>query len=386
MIKHKPLLLIVICILLTGCWDSIGIEDRGFVVGTTIDLHDNTEELIVTNQFVIPAGLTGPSQQASGEKPYLNLSLTGQSINTINHEITALTSKVPYYQHLNVLIISESVAKRRFFFADTLDSFLRNVNINRGIKVLIAKDMAKDLLDITTDEQMLPAEHINKLLEQTVKHAGFSKQEPLGDIDESVIVGNSFILPYIEYDEEIKLNSGAVFHGEKNQMVGLFNEDEMIGLQFTLGTSKNRVINTNYKEYPLAYKIKTIESDIKINTDDINNLQVTINVKTDGAIQETIGYTDLLDTNRLESIERSISEEIESYIQKAIKKGHQELNTDVFQLHTNLKSYHYNTWKKVRKDWDFGENYFSKASFKIDIHTDITDIGTTNKTDRKRRR
>jgi len=41
MTKHKGLyILCLLPFLLTGCWDSINIEDRGFIVGLLIDLKD----------------------------------------------------------------------------------------------------------------------------------------------------------------------------------------------------------------------------------------------------------------------------------------------------------------------------------------------------------
>src|SRR5690625_4500606 len=118
--RHKFLLLFVcFTILLTGCWDSINLEERAFIVGTAIDLADKNEDnekhptFSVTNQIVIPAGVgvTGSEGGGGEEKPFLNITSTGTSIYSLDEELAAKSSKVPFYEHFEILIISEEIAR-----------------------------------------------------------------------------------------------------------------------------------------------------------------------------------------------------------------------------------------------------------------------------------
>lgn len=382
---HRTLSFIFISVFLTGCWDNIQIEERGFIVGSAIDLNDNKDEILVTNQFVIAANLANPSQQGQSGKPYLNISLPGNSVFTINQAMARHISQVPSYDHLYLLLISKDVAEKKFLFSDTLDSYLRNPSVNRGLKVLITENTSKKLLDITPVENKIPAIHINELLDQNIKHGGFIQQKAIGDVDEDLLIGKSFVLPYIQNADEIKITQGAVFNGQKDQMVGVLNADEMTGLELINAKSKNKVIEVTYNEFPLAVEVSDVVSKLSVDTKDVNHLKVDVTLIVKGILRETNGFTNFFETNTLQSIEEVLSEEFKKYMQMAVSKSQGELNTDVFKLHTILETRYYETWLQVKDDWDFGEDYYSMVTFNFDVDTDIISIGSTNRTDKKHR-
>ena len=104
-------------LLLSGCWDTINIEDRGFIIGAGIDLKDKKEDdytFSFTNQLVLPRGFANPSQGGGSEqKAFLNITSEGASIYRMGEELTVKTSKTPYYEHLKIIIISEELVKEK---------------------------------------------------------------------------------------------------------------------------------------------------------------------------------------------------------------------------------------------------------------------------------
>src|SRR5690625_2738390 len=110
--KTKQYSIFCLClIILTGCWDTVSIEDRGFIVGTAIDLEEDGQghpQLTVTNQMVLPEGMSAPSQGGGGQQEtFLNISTISKSIYKVDEEIVSSSSKQPFYEHLAVLIVSE---------------------------------------------------------------------------------------------------------------------------------------------------------------------------------------------------------------------------------------------------------------------------------------
>src|SRR5690625_3946424 len=96
---------LIFCILLTGCWDVVNIEDRGFIVGSAIDIQEDGNskqpEFMITNQIVVPAGMISVQQESDGgEQAFINFTSTGKSIYKMKEEVTTISSKVPYYEHL----------------------------------------------------------------------------------------------------------------------------------------------------------------------------------------------------------------------------------------------------------------------------------------------
>lgn len=371
--------------MLIGCWDAINLEDRGFIIGTAIDLEEseNDQEATyqITNQLVIPTGTSSSSQGISGnEKPFLNITSRGKSIYNTNEELSTKSSKVPFFEHLMILIVSEEVAKEKHLFSNLLDTFLRDVKIRRGIKIIVSKDEAKTILDFTTPEEILPAIHLDDLLERSSKELGYSKPLVLGDLEEYHLRGRSYLLPLLEVSETLNYKSGAVFQGSKDQMVGVFNQDEMQGYELLASNPIENVIEFTHEDKVYAFEINDIKNKIAINPSDINNIKATININVTGGIKEAYGKENLLSSN-LYAIEKAVSNKIKESIESAINKGQKELNADVFNFWQKLESKNYDTWEKIKDDWEDGENYFANTTFDIYVNTDIYSIGTSNKTD-----
>ncbi|QGS68089.1 hypothetical protein CV093_03905 [Oceanobacillus sp. 143] len=93
MLKRKKLILIslIIPIFLTGCWGRVEIENRGFVIGTAIDLEgkqgNEKYELLMTNQLINPAAASTPSNGGGGgQKGFINISAKSESLFTASRK------------------------------------------------------------------------------------------------------------------------------------------------------------------------------------------------------------------------------------------------------------------------------------------------------------
>src|SRR5699024_7760847 len=130
MSHHKWMFLISItAILLTGCWDTINMEDRGFIVGSAIDLaEDDPVDPIysITKQYVLPQSFIHPAEQASGQKAVDNTAGKGRSVSRVSEEMGANSSKTPYVGHIKRLIISEELAKQMCTLINRLDPHIRD--------------------------------------------------------------------------------------------------------------------------------------------------------------------------------------------------------------------------------------------------------------------
>lgn len=385
--KNKYLyFLVLITVLLSGCWDSINLEERGFIIGTAIDLEEESQsnaeqpKFTISNQLVIPAGVGSPSQVGGQEKAFLNITSNGESIYRVNKEFTALSSKVPFYEHLAVLIISEDIARTKGMLSHLLDTYIRNVNMRRGIKVVVSKEDPKELLEFTTPENKLPALHIEQLLLQSSKHSGFLRPIVVGDIEEYHLRGNSYVLPLLELNETIEYKSGAIFHGQKKEMVGTFNADEMEGLELMESNVTEKVIDFPYKDVIFAFEVVKIKNNIKVDPTNIDRIKATIDIELEGIIKESFSKQDFKESKEINAVQQAVSEQVKKSVEKAIQKGQKELNADVFHIWRIMETKHYDTWKKVRDDWEKGENYFANVTFDINVRTEVYSMGTSNKT------
>ena len=373
-----------VTIILTGCWDVVNIEERGFIVGSAIDIEEEDSkhpEFTITNQMVLPAGMIPAAAGGSGEEiAFLNYTSKGKSIYQMEEEIAAISSKVPYYEHLTILVVSEDVAKKEHLFSNLLDTYIRDVNLRRGIKVVVSKEKAKELLNFTTPNDKLPAMHIEELLEKSSDQLGFLKPRVVGDIEEDHLREKSYVLPYLDIKEYLEYKYGAVFHGPKDKMVGILNDDEMNGLEMIEGVHTTKIIEFPYKGRTFALKTIRSNSNLSVDPKDINNINVTIDIEVEGVIKEAFSNTDFRKPSEIKEVQKAVSNEVKKYIEKSIKKAQEELGADVFNIWQQLETKHYKKWERVKDDWEKGEYYFKKVNFDINVTTEIYGIGTTNKT------
>lgn len=382
---HKFLSCFLVIILLSGCWDVINIEDRGFIIGTAIDLAEEEKtngnyNLTMTNQFAVPPGLGTPSQEGGGGgKAFMNLSATGNSIYAIAQEMANRISKLPFFEHIKVVIVSEEVAAIPGLFANVMDVFIRNKDARRGIKVVIAKGKAKDILNIEPGNEKLPARYINKILENGMKKTGEMKPVRVGDIHEHLLAKSGFVLPEIAADgTSINFEGGAVYKGTSDRLIGSLNREEMLGLDLITGEKLRGTIEVNFKEHLTTYSIREANSNIKIDARDPENIDISITIEMEGEIQETFGTVILREPGVITALEKEISVKVKKIVTETIEKGQKELETDMFGFADNLKKYHYDEWEKIKKDWDQGENYFSASNVSVKVDAQVRSDGVVD--------
>lgn len=162
--KHKKLVLLLLTILpmaLCGCWDSVEIEKRGYVLGVAIDvpkdknLNSSSIEYMPTEVKgplytytiqipIIANSMNRPTGQPGSNSPkerQSNLTIVSNSFFEANREFSTQTDYAPYYPHLNSIVINESVAKEDI--SKLLDMFLRDSEIRRRTRIFITPDEAK---------------------------------------------------------------------------------------------------------------------------------------------------------------------------------------------------------------------------------------------------
>lgn len=367
-------------VLLTACWDSESIEERGFVIGTAVDLAEQKENetlLSITNQFVIPSNVQSTTTSgSSGAKPFSNVTTEGRSLYRVDQEMAKLTNKLPFFEHTKVLIISEEVIQISDMLPNLIDIYLRSLEMRRGIKVVVAKN-AKQILESEPKAEKLPSIYIDDLLNTGYEKSGLYRPEVIGDIQEKLLRKSSFVLPMLTpVENRIEYAGGAVYHGHKNQMVGTLTDLELTGLNLAIGNKKSGTLETTYKDgVIITIDIENIHNKVTMDPSNLDEIIASIQIKLIGTIQEVMGSENLQTNKDLPKIEEAIVEHIKTLVETAFEKGQQELNADIFQLDFLLETRYPDVWEKVKNDWDHGKNYFSNTKLELNIETNIRSTG-----------
>ena len=388
--------LLFLATFLTGCWDRVEIEERGFVIGVAVDLaegegeEDETrkesaggpkgkERYAVTFQFVVPEGLQADS--GGGEDPYFNLTTESYTMMQAVRQLATRTSRSPHFTHIKALFISEEVA-RKGRLPDIIDFYFRDHEMRRGTKVMIAKGKARDVLDIKQPVEKLPVMYIVSVAENTHRTARMYPIVRIGDVHEDLLHHNSYALPRIVSSrDEVKIAGTAVMKGVKNQMVGWLGEEETIGLNCIVGKVEGGIEQVQVEDNLVVYEYRGKTGSIEADVSDKENIKFTITIESEGQIPEAKETVDWLEPKVVRMIEKKINEETLRITNLAVKKLHKEFKTDAMGLGQYLYYNHPEVWKDIKDDWDIGKNYFAQSTIKLKAKAIVRNSGVINKSE-----
>jgi spore germination protein len=397
MLRLKKILMVfLIPFLLSGCWDRIEIEERGFVVGAGLELMKEEEKekyleeqkligdypIELTYQFVEPRGLGSPTQGAGQAKAFLNLTGSGDSALEVTRDFANNTSRTPYFEHMKMIIISEEAAKEEHIFSNLLDFYLRDNEMRRGAKVLVGKD-PKEILNTDPHSDKIPVMYIDSLTENRYKNSSIVPLNRIGDIHEKLLNKQSFTLQFVSTSKKlVRLSGAAVFHGHNNKMVGKLTDRESTGANLIYGEVKGGVIKVKYKGNIVVFEIRRAKSSITGNVENKDNMSFTINIETEGFIEESFSSVDFKDRKEISELQKEIEKEIINIANEAINKS-KELNAEVLGLSDYMVKEHYDVWETIKSDWDHGENYFVDSEIKVEAKVNVRSTGTLYKSSEK---
>ncbi len=380
------LLCLLLLVLLTGCWDNISIEERGFVVGSALDKSDEAtdeqDQLILTNQFVIPSGIsTNAMGGDSGSSAFVNLSATGDSIFAMDADMASLTSKIPFFEHLQLLVVSEDLIGTPNLFTNTLDVFIRDKQMRRGVNIIVAKD-AKSILDIQPENEKIPTVYIEDLLENSLEKASLFKPVSVGEIHEYLLTNSSFAIPKIKpLEHEVEYEGAVVYHGVEHKAVGSLDKVEMTALNLiTTKDMHGGTLEFHYEEDLITFRIYNAKSKIKIDDQDPENIKIDINIGVEGGIAEVFGNKSLHEGKNIKGIEKAAAKKIEELVNDTVEKAQKELNADIFGFDDKMRQRHFQTWEKIKDNWEQGENYFAESDIQVTGKARVRTAGATDKT------
>jgi spore germination protein len=384
--------LLLMSAVLTGCWDRLELEERGFVIGIAIDTpakgNEGEEQSAFeeTFQFVLVGAMKGEqSSKGSGgnSKAYLNLSETGDTMFEIGRMIASQTSRSPFYEHMKNIIISESIA-RSDEFANVLDFFIRDHEMRKGIHIMVSKGPAKPLLDIVPHGEKLPVQHIVSVSENDYKYGGMLPVTRISDLHQSILEDESFVVQHIMMEgEQVKVAGAAVFRGQENKLSGFLDEEQTQGLNFITGEAQGGLLKTEIDDKPVIFEISRAKQKIKADSSDKNKLKFRIEIQAEGFIGDTFLQKDFTQPQAFSRFQLKIAEEIESLAKDTVDALQNDYKVDVMGINQYLKNNEWELWSEIKQDWERGENYFSKAEIEVSAKVNVRSSGTINKSNEK---
>ncbi|AOT70231.1 Ger(x)C family spore germination protein [Geosporobacter ferrireducens] len=386
---------------LTGCWDHVEIQERGFVLGVAIDkasplpmkqetdyrserdiekmpLQKGEPSYTYTIQVPIivfaknqPTGVAGGGAEADAT---WNMTIQGKSFMEANRQYSTRTNYPPFYEHLQAIIISEDVAREGI--TASIDLFLRDHEMRRRTRVFITPGEAKTVLDVQPRIEDYPAMYLAQLPFNASKTSRILHKTDLGEMSELLHAGADFVLPrVVATKDEIKDAGAAVFKGDK--MVGWLGELDTIYLKWVRDAVLGGVIVVSMPNDPesvVTLEIKSAKTKVRPKVEG-NGIKMDIRVKAEFSLAEKTEahFRNALDEDFLKELETKAERDLRENMEDTVRYVQKEFGADIFLFNLAMERYAPDTWDQVKDKW---ADIFPQVEVAVSVKAKIAEIGT----------
>ena len=387
--KNKIIILLILCLFLCGCGNYRELNQIAIITGIGIDKKDDNYEV---SMLIANAGKSETSSKEGESKPTV-YSGKGSSLIEATKEVDRKTPKQLYFGHINVVLISEDIAKEGFL--NVADWLLRNPESRKKFYLLMTKDKtAKEVLEIVSPLEAFPSQNIGTLMESNEETQAIASSITYSDFINNILTeGLEPVLPSITVagsskegeskanldktspSSYLKLETLAIFKGDKFQ--DYTNADDSKLINILKNTVKQSVFTINYDKTKVNFNMKNIKSKITIQ----NNQKFNIKVKGDATLAEINSNTNLNDEKIINNIESKLNSQITKDINNLIKKLQTKYKSDILGLGNMIYKNYPDTWQKIKNNWN--DTYFPKAQINIQTDIQLVSTGSLENTIRK---
>ncbi|MGI6777270.1 MAG: Ger(x)C family spore germination protein [Acetivibrionales bacterium] len=406
----KNAILLIICsfslLLITGCWDKVDIETRGYVLGVAIDTYPPTPEggergkqegeveeeagliqmqlhtgkpayamtiqLPIIKKAEIIAGKPGGGGGGGGGGEFSRsweVTQVGNSMIEMNREMASRLNVTPYYRHLQLIVISEDVARKGL--NNVLAFFDRDHEMRKRTKLFICPGEAKKVLDVNPRIEDFSSIYLSKISMNAKFNSRIPHEIDLGEALMRMHLGMDFILPKaVATKDEIKKSAAAVFKGDK--MVGWIDDLEMESVKLIRNNYLGGVVTAEdpYSDNRItALEVSRAKTKITSEIQDgLPHFMVRIDI--DGNLTESL-ETQQHETNEkefLEKLERAFEQSIKKQCENSIKRIQKDYKADIFGFNEYLRAKKPEYWDKAKENWD---EIFPDTETEINVNVKI---------------
>ncbi|WP_066237175.1 Ger(x)C family spore germination protein [Anaerosporomusa subterranea] len=386
-------LLIVLCMILTGCWDQRELQDRGFVLASAIDANDESSSSLKQQRiesFAYPHGgspyrlslqmlrLGGQtseegSKKSNGGKTYV-LSNTGHSLFEMARDMWGQSSKALWFEHQQAIIISEAALKHAGL-AHFLDFFQRDSEMRWRTRIYITPGKARPLLEYEPPSGEPGGLFFTALSRQYGKDPHLPTfRTDLGFTTFDLDNGSDIILPRIEMvDNDVKVNGAALF--KKDRLVGYIDEYAVKGQKYILGMEKSALITFECPLHPGGVTVFELYRHHTVLTPHVegDSIYFTLDIAMRGNLGEATCALKHNTTGRQyqEDARQMFAQEVKRNIEYG-RKTAQDLGVDVLNYSRLLKAKEPKTWEKIKDRWD---EIFPTIPLIVSVNITILNVG-----------
>ena len=323
--KIKIFLFLVAALLLTGCGNYRELNDLAITTGIAFDIKD--DQYIVS--YMIANSNKAETDSKDSETKITVYEGKGNTISSAYMDLNSKNPKIPYIGHLEVVIISEDLAKKGIL--EALDFLIRNPESRKEFYIVLSKNVeAGTLLKTLAPLESFPSQNIAGIIKSNKdEQSTIVMQKYSAVITNMIDEGVEPIINGIELDgnkEEgqmqeslekatpsatIKIDTIGIF--KKDKLLGWSTHDETVGINIINNSAGFVLLETKCDDKYMTSTLKDIKTK-PIITFENNIPKIKLKIKADGAILEMQCKRNLEETKIMKELENEFNEKLKSII------------------------------------------------------------------------
>ncbi|AIF45242.1 Ger(x)C family spore germination protein [Virgibacillus sp. SK37] len=368
------ILMPIILLSLTGCWDQQMLKENRLIYGIG---YDPGEDEKLRETVVIRSVPKDPKAGIANEI----VSVNGTTIRELRSLLNKRISGDFAEGKARMILLNEDLAKIDIY--PFLDSFYRDPRSPLGAKLAVVKGSVEKIYRIQQKEQTLIIEYIEELLDNEERNGTIPKQSIQMIGTQLFDEGRDFGLPLLHYDEEnegVELDGLALFNkrsytgenltGHQSKMMMILAEERGKNIELTFKVDNQEKENWLYNYVSFIISDADTKKDIMYDASS-GQFIVKLYIQVEVQIQE-YASDHLYKKEKADELEKVIKERLYEDAIEVITKL-QEVNSDVFGYGRDLLAYHAKKLHEKR----LPENYFKDIQIKPIFQVTITETGGT---------
>lgn len=364
--------ILILSLLLSGCWDRVEINDIAIIMGTAFDITPEGK-LEMTLQLMLPSpsGMGGAGGGGGGEQEekFVVETSAGTEPGDVMEKIQEKISRRLFRGHRRVIVFGEELARKGL--DEILDSLSRDPQNRLRTHIVIAKGMkGRELLKIKYPFERIPSEAMREM-EKLGVGVELTIRDFLMTASGEGIQPVAAAMEPTDDKKGFQLTGTAVFKDLK--LVGYLNDEETRGYLWVSGKLKNGTLSTSIpgSEGEVSIDIMNAKSKIKPEIEG-NKVKVYVELSGEGVIHGNGTKLDLTVPENIELIEETAKKAITDRVQSTIKGVQKKYKSDIFGFGSHIYQTDPGQWDELKDKWD---EIFPEAEAKVSMDFTIKRTG-----------
>ncbi|GBF74759.1 hypothetical protein PA598K_03124 [Paenibacillus sp. 598K] len=355
------------CLVLTGCWNRIELNEIGIVSATAVDMKEDGR-WVISYQLVIPQSIAPQMGGNVNVAPVNVFSTEGESFRAAISKASREMSRKLYFAHNQIVVISDQVAKGGI--DQVLEVYMRNNDARETVSMFLARGEARTILEQLIPGESIPGAALQKLVRNEVKNGTIAENKTvmrvlldlLGPSQATVIpslliTGDGGQLDTVDIKKKThtrtKIRIGDLGVIRHDQLVGWLNMKESAGVMWL----KNQVDETTLSfgcssdKSPQSSSVRVTKAKIKVTpVPKTEGWTLKVSSQAKGVLLEYMCPNDLDDPQVIHNINERVAEEIKLLIQAGWQAA-SRLESDVIGFGQKVHEKYPKEWHRYADHW-----------------------------------